>query len=828
MTKKIVLFADGTGNAFTEQESSVWRLYQALDAADPDIEAHYIPGVGTSKIWVVATIDAATGFGVPANVRKLYRFLCWNWNAGAEVYLFGFSRGSFTIRTLAAMIASQGLAPTETDGRAVSHAEMNRNVMGAWRAYREHSAPFEWSKMSPLVWAARRLRDVFVRLSRRLAGAPLHPEALAQRDRAQPERKQISLAFMGLFDTVEAFGVPFEELRKAVDYALWPISFRNHRLACGVRVARHALSLDDERTTFHPLRMDQSPRPKHDPCRQPATDIGEVWFSGVHSDVGGGYPDGRASFAPLLWMAGEARDQGLDFRAGPLDQWRQQVSPTAPLHDSRAGLSVYYRYSPRKIGTGVADGGPPVVHHSVVERIVSGCDGYAPLVLPRHIKILLPSRDVVDCPVSPRQAHALAAAAAETRDALTDALKLEVPPEKFMRRVSDLVWRRRVVYFLLVFATLWFVAQPALNSGVSDGGSSPSAGGMLQYLDGSFAAMARSTFGAVAPIMPAVVKPWFDFLARHPLRGALDLGFILFFYLRSGSLRDRIRDYAHDAWFSRQKAVPESEFAGGETWIRRFRKSRIVNRLANFATQRVFFALGVFAIYLAAATFFSRASVNALNAAGAICRPASLGPGLALKDGATTIVRGFTPASPCFDTGVEVISGATYLIKIKQTEPFADQTVYAPPAGFKACGWAFRAGLPFRRWWRADWFAPIAQIGERAAAEFPLTPINGVLPRPFTSASDRIEVDKRLALDEPYTAAPGADRARRELLAMQAGENTFIARFAAPARGRLYVYVNDLLPAFLWLKFTTFYDNNAGRADITITREACCGSDGGK
>ncbi|WP_298351574.1 DUF2235 domain-containing protein [Rhodoblastus sp.] len=828
MTKKIVLFADGTGNAFTEQESNVWRLYQALDAADPDIETHYIPGVGTSKIWLVAMIDAATGFGVPANVRKLYRFLCWNWNAGAEVYLFGFSRGSFTIRTLAAMIASQGLMPSKIGDGAVSHAEMDRNVMGAWRAYRERSAPFEWTKMSPLVWLTRRLRDFLIRASRRLAGAPLHSEVLVERDRAQPERKEISLAFMGLFDTVEAFGVPIEELRRAVDYALWPISFRNHRIACGVRVARHALSLDDERTTFHPLRMDQSPRPKHDPCGQPATDIREVWFSGVHSDVGGGYPDGGASFAPLLWMAGEARDQGLDFRAGPLEEWSQQVSPTAPLHDSRAGLSVYYRYGPRKIGTGVADGGPPVVHHSVVERIVSGCDGYAPLVLPRHIKILLPSRDVVECPVPPKQARAFVAAAAETRDALTDALKLEVPPEKFMSRVRDLIWRRRVVYFLLVFATLWFVALPALNFDVSDGGSSPSAGGMLQSLDGSFAAMARSTFGAVAPIMPAAVKPWFDFLAQHPFSGAISLGVILSFYLRSCALRDRIRDYAHDAWFSTRKAVPESEFAGGETWTRRFRKSRIVNRLANFATQRVFFALGVFAIYLAAATFISRASVNALNAAGAICRPVSPGPGLALKDGATTIVRGFTPASPCFDTGVEVTSGATYLIKIKQTEPFADQTVYAPPAGFKACGWAFRAGLPFRRWWRADWFAPIAQIGERAAAEFPLTPINGVLPRPSTSARDRIEVEKRLALDEPYTAAPGADRARQELLAMQAGEDTFVARFAAPARGRLYVYVNDVLPAFLGLKFTAFYENNAGRADIAITREPCCGADGGK
>lgn len=830
MTKRIVLFADGTGNAFTEQESNVWRLYQALDAADPDVEAHYIPGVGTSKIKLVALIDSGTGFGVPANVRKLYRFLCWNWTEGAEVYLFGFSRGSFTIRTLAAMIASQGLAPNRIGDHAASHAEMDRNVMGAWRAYREHSAPFEWRKMSPVVWLMRRLRDFCVWTSRRLTGSPLHSEVLVQRDREQPERKEISLAFMGLFDTVEAFGVPIEELRKAVDYALWPISFRNHRLACGVRVARHALSLDDERTTFHPLRIDQSPRPKSDPCRQPESDISEVWFSGVHSDVGGGYPDGATSLAPLLWMAGEARDQGLDFRADPLAEWSQQVSPTAPLHDSRAGLSVYYRYSPRKIETGAADGGPPVVHHSVVERIVSGCDGYAPLVLPRDIRILLPNGEAVECPVRPERAQSFAAAPAETLLALSDAMKLEVPPEKFLCRARDLIWRRRVYYFLLVFATFWFVIQPALSFEPSGSGSSlpQAANGLLQKLDDFFSAFGRTTFNAIAPMTPPVVRPWFDFVARHPLRGAFDLGLILFFYFQSGALRDRIRDYAHDAWFSKRKAVPESDFAGGETLTSRFRKSPIVNSLADLATEHIFPVLGVLAIYLAAATFISRASVNALNGGGAICHSTNHGQGLALGDGATTTLRGFSPASPCFDTGVDVVAGATYQIAIKQTEPFADQTFYAPPAGFKASGPAFVAGLPFRRWWRADWFAPIAQIGERAAAEFPLTPINGVHPRATTSAKDQIKVGKKLALDEPYTAAPDADRARQQLVVLQAGADTFVARFVAPESGRLYVYVNDVLPALLWRKFTTFYDNNAGRADITITREPCCGPEGAK
>jgi|SRR5450759_2475695 len=109
MAKKIILFADGTGNAFLTQESNIWRIYQSLDSSDKDQVACYIQGVGTSTFKPWAIFDGATGIGVRGNVLKLYRFLCWNWQEGAEIYMFGFSRGAFTIRTLIAMIASEGL-----------------------------------------------------------------------------------------------------------------------------------------------------------------------------------------------------------------------------------------------------------------------------------------------------------------------------------------------------------------------------------------------------------------------------------------------------------------------------------------------------------------------------------------------------------------------------------------------------------------------------------------------------------------------------------------------------------------------------------------------
>src|SRR6478609_7240484 len=87
MNKRIVIFADGTGNAFTRQESNIWRLYEAIDLTRPDQIAHYVRGVGTSSFRLWATIDAATGLGVPANVRRAYEYLCRNWRPDDEIYM---------------------------------------------------------------------------------------------------------------------------------------------------------------------------------------------------------------------------------------------------------------------------------------------------------------------------------------------------------------------------------------------------------------------------------------------------------------------------------------------------------------------------------------------------------------------------------------------------------------------------------------------------------------------------------------------------------------------------------------------------------------------
>lgn len=453
--RRIVIFADGTGNSFAAQESNIWRLYSALDKAEQPGDAlqiaYYIPGVGTSANRILRAIDGATGIGVPSNVRKLYRFLSWNWHEGDEVFLFGFSRGAFTVRALAGMVRYQGLMPREIDGRRVTDAEMKRNSARAWEAYRRDTAPL-WKKglkMAPWIAAVRWLRDGLVSARRRLFGQKTHAEILKERPAilrpdlgAETPKGQeggkVRIRYMGLFDTVEAYGFPFEGLRKFWSWWLWPITFRNRVCSRIVDRADQVLALDDERMTFHPIQFDQS---------EAGTDaaptlIREAWFAGMHSDVGGGYPDDAVAMEPLLWVLQAAGAEGLRFAPGFAARFQERRYPRGLIHDSRAGLAATYRYAPRKKPAGQAFGGAPILHRSVLQKLKAGAGGYAPLLLPPDLR-------VCDGP----DTHATAPAARMQGDADADAV---------VRRLVR--WRRRLnrglIGLVAVFLALPLVFGP--------------------------------------------------------------------------------------------------------------------------------------------------------------------------------------------------------------------------------------------------------------------------------------------------------------------------------------------------------------------------------
>jgi len=128
----------------------------------------------------------------------------------------------------------------------------------------------------------------------------------------------------------------------------------------------------------------------------------QVWFAGVHSDVGGGYPDDALVHVPLRWIADEACKKGLRLHPHLTADWKARADPNGPLNDSRRGLGLYYRYNPRNIQKLTNDGFADVriprakLHESVLRRIAAGRDEYAPIVLPERYAVVHEGGEIVD------------------------------------------------------------------------------------------------------------------------------------------------------------------------------------------------------------------------------------------------------------------------------------------------------------------------------------------------------------------------------------------------------------------------------------------------
>lgn len=838
MGKKIIVFADGTGNAYTTQESNIWRLYQALDLSGPDQIAYYIEGVGTSGIRLFAMIDGATGLGVPANVRKLYRFICWNWEPGDEIYVFGFSRGAFTVRCLVGLIRSQGLVPAKIEGDPVSHAEMQRNAMAAWRDYRRRTTP--WSQSLPTIWIARAIRDGFLwlyHLGRHRGYVTVRRETLRQR-----RRLDVRIKFLGLFDTVEAYGVPIEELRRAVDWAIWPLSFRNRVLSKKVERVRHALSLDDERSTFQPLRFDMT-----DEKTGPAQRIKEVWFAGVHSDVGGGYPDDALAHVPLAWMAeaaefattdaaGVRTPTGLRFKLGTLEAFRARASAFGACHDSRAGLAVLYRYDPRVIADDEASGGVPVIHYSVAEKMVSGWENYAPITLPSSARVLLPdgSTHEIEGFSDETRVKAKGRISPEREKKMPSAIAaveaLREPDPAIVAFTRDAIWWRRVAYFVLVFffivlaclpLTAPWISEFALAAGATIANSlglgkeyQPLASGLENWNSG-FGTVLRTLAGVVAAFLPAFARPWTDAVANWPLASCVVGVAAIGAYSWNSSLRDRIAERTRLAWFSgvrdlaaNAELVAKVDAGWTMRFARRMRESFVAGWVYRFTTGFVLPGLALGVCLLAALVTLSRATVSYRSGQGAFCpeSPAHAAPGEDAQ---------FTTDKLCWASGRKLEKGRHYTVRMEVTEPFFDPAAMTGGAGFLDRSFRYLAGLATRRSWSEDWFQPIGRIGKAGAAEWPLEEIDG------SKAGSLAELEKVGPPAAPLGACdkvPESDIASvKDIWMKQKGRKTYISQFVAQADGEFFLYVNDALAAIPFgPTIDCFYANNSGKATIRI------------
>ena len=227
--RNLIVLADGTGNSAAKAfKTNVWRLYQALDLTDGSQIAVFSDGVGTSSIKPLQVLGLALGIGVKRNVLNLYKFLCRNYNSGDRIWAFGFSRGAFTVRVLAGLIHHEGLVSFRTE------AELDRNAIAAYRAYR--SKGFK-SKLPWVLWT-RTLRDLLIAGWNRAVGSRTYWEI--KRETFERRRHIVDIHFLGVWDTVAAYGLPVDELTQAVDKWVWPMSFRefiaaNQRQQCAPR-----------------------------------------------------------------------------------------------------------------------------------------------------------------------------------------------------------------------------------------------------------------------------------------------------------------------------------------------------------------------------------------------------------------------------------------------------------------------------------------------------------------------------------------------------------------------------------------------------------------
>jgi uncharacterized protein (DUF2235 family) len=564
--KRLVLFSDGTGNSSAKaQKTNVWRMFQALDQTTADQLAKYDDGVGTSSNKYLAAAGGAFGYGLKRNVIDLYKFICRNYVAGDKIYGFGFSRGAFTIRVVMAMIATEGLVK----GR--SESELHANALAAYREYRAKRFP----SYSPLVWIGRALRDYVL--------MPWSAQA-RRRHRQSALPNSVPIEFLGLWDTVGAYGMPIDELKWGFDKIIWPMVAVDTHLLDPIKRCCHALALDEQRQTFTPTLFDETfEAAEVAAARKPSGRLTQVWFAGVHSNVGGGYPEDRLSLVALDWMMSQAIDAGLRFDPAAVPDIAIERSGFARLYDSRAGVAAYYRYRPRTIDMGRYPNGEPIlaiVHGSVVMRLARGSDAYAPISLPAEFDVLAPNGQLIDMHGFPYANRTLAmrddrpkssVAADPVIDERMEALKTAIedlqraPPEaEMVEQVRDTVWWRRVTYFGTLAATLALVGFPfasGLYASIIDKVVGLLGAGLATGLHESIAHLdqyARSAVGeatsAAAHVLPSYAGLWLHALARQPLEMITAIVLVAIPYAAGNFLGSRIHDRAWFAWHPRRRA----------------------------------------------------------------------------------------------------------------------------------------------------------------------------------------------------------------------------------------------------------------------------------
>jgi len=340
--KRIITCSDGTwnkpsathkGKPIRTNVQKIFDLICKRDGKNILQIKYYDQGIGAEGNWLTRTFDGATGKGIDNNIMDAYKFIVWNYEPGDEIYLFGFSRGAYTARSLAGLIRKSGI---------LKKNDLNL-LSKAYQLYRNHEAGPESDE--------------------------------ARQFRISNSYDVYNIKFIGVWDTVGSLGIP-------VRFFQWfnrkKYSFYDTTLSSIVKYAYHAISIDEARSNFKPTLWELNPNRARDFEQV----LEQRWFAGVHSNVGGGYPDEGLADIALKWITEKAGDTGLCYDADKL-KTEIKSEPTGKLYKSNTGIFAWLPTFERPITTGEVD-------DSVFERMKLVKD-----YKPKNVKVTQKVKEVV-------------------------------------------------------------------------------------------------------------------------------------------------------------------------------------------------------------------------------------------------------------------------------------------------------------------------------------------------------------------------------------------------------------------------------------------------
>ncbi|MCF7992838.1 MAG: DUF2235 domain-containing protein [Thiohalocapsa sp.] len=310
--RNLVLCCDGTWNTRDQREkglpapTNVVKLHNLCIEGDRQ-RKYYHPGVGTEGTLLRRLFDGGIGRGLDRNIKSAYHWLCRKHRPDDRIFLFGYSRGAYTVRSLGGFILRCGLL----DLSGLSPAQGWARVDTAYRRGYRHKQPKQ-------TWGAD------------------WPE------RIDSDGKPPDIHFIGVWDTVGARGVPDDQIFFDLLFDRrrnW--IFHDTRLDARVHHAYHAVALDEVRASFAPtLWTLEKPRPE-------GSSYAQLWFPGCHGNIGGGHLLDGLSDVALDWMVRQAEGQGLRIDERLMGQLRPD--PRAPVHESVTGVWRHFRTLPRAV-----------------------------------------------------------------------------------------------------------------------------------------------------------------------------------------------------------------------------------------------------------------------------------------------------------------------------------------------------------------------------------------------------------------------------------------------------------------------------------------------